>query len=125
MEESIWVFFNQTQHMSLDHNEKERMMAANLIDLNGYRKRKSKSRVLEALEQFHRDVLMPFEQDVQPISSEAFEEFMVQVLGDHLVGRLDSAQEVQALDENYQRFDVRLKKCLQTKLKTLARFERL
>lgn len=98
-------------------------MAANLIDMNIYRKRKSKSRVVEALELFHRDVLMPFENEEQPISAEEFEEFMVQVLGDHLVGRLESASEIQALDENYQRFDGRLKKCLQTKLKTLARFE--
>ncbi len=103
-------------------------MFARVADLRAYRKQKSMQRVLEALEQFEqfqKAVLIPLEGHAgkASFSPDELEEFMLQVLGDHLVGRLESVQEIQALDENYRRFDGRLRRCLQTKLKSLARFE--
>lgn len=100
-------------------------MVANLVSMNMFRKRKSKARVFEALEQFHREVLIRLEDQNQQIDPEEFEEFMVQILGDHLVGNLDSAKQTALLEREYQRFDERLRACLRTKLKTLGHFEKV
>jgi hypothetical protein len=98
-------------------------MSNRVIDLNTYRKRKSKDRVVEALEQFQQEVLLPLKESQAPLRPEEWEEFIVQILGDHLVGQLASLRDIQALDEHYRHFDGRLRKCLQTKLKSLAIFE--
>lgn len=100
-------------------------MSTCVVNLNAYRKRKSKARVIEALEQFQQDVLLPLEAEQGPLRPEEFEEFIVQLLGDHLVDRLESLGDIQRLDEHYRHFDGRLRKCLDTKLKSLARFEEL
>lgn len=100
-------------------------MAANMVNINAYRKRKSKARVFEALEQFHQEVLIRLENQNHQIDPEEFEEFMVQVLGDHLIGNLESTRQVELLNQQYKRFDNRLKACLKTKLKTLGHFEKI
>lgn len=99
------------------------MTPTNLIDLNTFRKRKSRTRVFEALDRFHQEILLPMEQEGLDITPEELEEFLVQVLGDHLVGKLNSARDFHVLDENYHRFDSHLRKCLQAKLRSLAHFE--
>jgi hypothetical protein len=98
-------------------------MSNRVIDLNSYRKRRSKDRVFEALEQFQQEILLPLEEEQGALRPEEFEEFIVQLLGDHLVGQLESMGDIQRLDEQYRHFDGRLRKCLQTKLKSLAIFE--
>jgi hypothetical protein len=98
-------------------------MSANVINISSYRKRKSKDRVFEALEQFHQEVLLPLQHEKAPLNPEEYEEFIVQLLGDHLVGLLESVQDMRILDERYRHFDGRLRRCLQTKLKSLAIFE--
>ncbi len=100
-------------------------MSAQLVQLDRFRKQKSKARVFEALEQFYQEVLIRLEDQNHQIAPEEFEEFMVQVLGDHLVGRLESSRQTDSLDHHYKRFDERLKACLKTKLKTLSHFEQL
>lgn len=100
-------------------------MVATLVNINSFRKRKSKARVFEALEQFYLEVLGRLEDQNKRIDPEEFEEFMVQVLGDHLVSTLDSSKELDSLDQGYRRFDDRLRACLRTKLKTLGHFERV
>lgn len=105
-------------------------MSARIADLNVFRKRKSMQRVFEALERFEhfqKEVLVPLEGNTEnaSLNPEELEEFMLQVLGDHLVSRMESVKEIQVLDENYRRFDGRLRRCLQTKLKSLARFENM
>lgn len=100
-------------------------MSAMPIDFAAYRKRKNKSRVFEALEQFQQDVLIPLETEKSDskVIPDEIEEFIVQVLGDQMVSKLGSANETRTLKANYKRFASRLKKCLQTKLNTLRRFE--
>lgn len=98
-------------------------MSASVTDLTVYRKRRSKDRVFEALEQFHQEILLPLQQENAQLAPDEYEEFIVQLLGDHLVGLLESVNDMHILDERYRHFDGRLRKCLQTKLKSLAVFE--
>lgn len=98
-------------------------MAAKLANLNDYRKIKTRARVFEALEVLYMEVLTRLENEKGEIEHEELEEFLIQVLGDHLVGDLDSMQDMHQLDENYRRFDARLRKTLQTKMKSLRHFE--
>lgn len=100
-------------------------MTAKLVNMTAFRKKKSKVRVFEALEQFYQEVLIRLEDQHQQIDPDEFEEFMVQVLGDHLVDGLESSQQLEQLDQNYRRFDERLRACLRTKLKTLSHFEKV
>lgn len=98
-------------------------MAVEIVTLQSFRKRKSKVRVFEALEHFYREVLNRLEDQNNQIDPDEFEEFMVQVLGDHLVSTLSTSGDLKSLDQGYRRFDDRLRECLRTKLKTLAHFE--
>lgn len=100
-------------------------MVAKLVNMTTFRKKKSKARVFEALEQFYREVLIRLEDQHQQIDPDEFEAFMVQVLGDHLVDGLASSRDMEQLDQNYRRFDERLRACLRTKLKTLGHFEKV
>lgn len=93
-------------------------------DLDLYRRRKARMRVFAALERLYLEVLTHLADDERRISPAEFEEFMVQVLGDHLVGDLDETMDLQRLDQNYRCFDARLRRCLQVKLMSLKHFER-
>jgi hypothetical protein len=125
MVKSARLFFNLHGQPSrlADAREETSIMTSRLANLNTYRRRKANARVFEALEQLYVEVLSRLEDENEQINPEEFEEFMVQVLGDHLVGNLTSGQDFRTLDENYRRFDTRLRNCLQTKMKTLQRFE--
>lgn len=100
-------------------------MTAKLVNLTVFRKKKSNERVFEALERFYQEVLIRLEDQHQNINPNEFEEFMAQVLGDHLVDGLKTGQQMEQLNQNYRRFDERLRMCLQTKLKTLSHFEKV
>ncbi|WP_373531165.1 hypothetical protein [Vampirovibrio sp.] len=100
-------------------------MVATVVNLQSVRQRKSKVRVFEALEHFYGEILNRLEDQNKQIDPQEFEEFMVQVLGDHLVSNLSSSGDLTSLDENYRRFDDRLRACLRTKLKTLGHFEKV
>jgi hypothetical protein len=99
------------------------MTTGTLVSITGFRKRKSRSRLLEALEKFQKDVLLPGSQDPSPWDNEDMEEFLSQVLGDHLIGKLHSSQDVRGMAHEYRQFAQRLRRAMQTKLKSLARFE--
>jgi DNA-directed RNA polymerase alpha subunit len=99
------------------------MMSSKLAQLNDYRKTKTRARVFNALDHLYWEVLTRLEDEAGRIDPEEMEEFLVQVLGDHLVGDLESMREVNQLDENYRRFDSRLRKCLHHKILSLGRFE--
>lgn len=98
-------------------------MSTKLAQLSDYRKRKTKARVFEALEELHAEVLTRLEDDRYQVSPEEFEEFIVQVLADHLTGLIDSSQDQDQLNNHYRRFDAKLRKCMQVKLRSLRHFE--
>lgn len=98
-------------------------MAATLVKLNAFRRRKVQERVLDALDQFYQNVTGPLEDDRQRVDSEALEGLLVQVLGEHWVDALDSSGQPEVLQQRYERFVRRLKAGLKLKLKTLRRFE--
>jgi|GEM_PF-5261744 len=99
-------------------------MAANtFIDFQTFRKRKSRSRLLEALERFFTDVLIPNNDESLLADAEEFEEFIAEVLGEHIIGKIRSSKDIRGMDQEYRQFDQRLRHTLQLKIKTLARFE--
>jgi hypothetical protein len=103
--------------------DEEYRMVAEIMTLQSFRKRKSKVRVFEALEYFYGEVLNRLKDQNNQIDPDEFEEFMVQVLGDHLVSSLCASSDLKSLDQGYRRFDNCLRACLRTKLKTLGHFE--
>jgi ABC-type sulfate/molybdate transport systems ATPase subunit len=98
-------------------------MNSSLVALDAFRKRKMRLRVFLALEALYTEVLERLADERNEIHPEELEEFMLQVLADHLTGSLKSPDEVALLDENYRRFDERLRRCLQTRLRSLKHFQ--
>jgi hypothetical protein len=114
-------------------------MSSQAININQYRKSKSRARVLEALAHFQSESLTHLTDENNSLDLEAFEEFMAQVLGDHLAGQLADERKPLAgsqskasgvaagvaagVAESYRRFNSRLKKRLQAKLKSRQLFD--
>lgn len=99
------------------------MATGTLTDMSRYRKRKSRSRLFELLERFQLEVLLPNSTEPSPTDNEDMEEFLSQVLADHLIDKLHSSKDIRGMDQQYRHFDQRLRTALQTKLRSLARFE--
>jgi len=99
------------------------MAAHSLIEMQSFRKRKSRSRLIEALERFYTEVLLPENADGLLSVADEYEEFTADILADHIVGQLGSSKDITAMDQQYRRFDQRLRTALQRKMKTLAHFE--
>jgi hypothetical protein len=104
-------------------------MASQPINIQQFRKVKSRARVLDALEHFQAEALTHLTDENNVLDLEAFEEFMAQVLGDHLTGQMNAEMGYAAgqpkVAENYRRFSTRLKKRLQSKMKAQQYFEPL
>lgn len=95
----------------------------NLTDLCAYRKQKSRQRVFNALEELSAEAFQHLAHERSSIDAREFEEFLLQVLGDYLVDGAQPNPNVQQIYDRYERFDARLRQCLQFKLNTLRRFE--
>lgn len=99
-------------------------MVANMpINIQSYRKRKSRSRLLQALEYFYTEILQPDNEDAILSDADELEEFLAEVLADQLVGRLSSSKDIRGMDQQYRQFDQRLRRALQVKMKALSHFE--
>ena len=99
------------------------MAASTMIDFQTFRKRKSRSRLLEAFERFFSDVLLPNSEESLLSEAEEIEEFIAEVLGDHLIGKIRSSKDIRGMEQEARKFDQRLEHTLQLKMKSLARFE--
>lgn len=99
-------------------------MSSQPTNINQYRKSKSRARVLDALEHFQTQAVTYLADEHNSLDLEAFEEFMAQVLGDHLTRQssAEASDQQNDLAANYRRFNTRLKKRLQTKMKTRQLF---
>lgn len=97
----------------------------NLTDLNAFRKRKSNARVFQALEALYAEVLDQLRDERNEIHPEELEEFLIQVLVDHMTGHLESTADIAHLNDHYRRFDTRLRRCLHTRIQSLQRFQSL
>lgn len=95
------------------------------VNLDRYRKKKSKERILAALEAMYFDILAHLEDEKGQIHPDEMEEFLVQVLVDHLTGNLENCSDYAALDHHYRRFDHRLRAGLHTRLKSMRHFQNL
>ena len=99
------------------------MATQSLLSMTAYRKRKSRTRLLEALERFETDVLYPARMEPSPSVQEDMAEFLGQVLADHLIGNIQTSKDTHQLNRQYRHFLRQLRKKLEIKLKSLARFE--
>jgi hypothetical protein len=99
------------------------MAASSLIEMQSYRKRKSRSRLIEALDRFYTEVLLPANQENLLAHADEYEEFTAEILAEHLTEKLQSARDIRGLDQQYRQFDQRLRQALQRKFKSLALFE--
>jgi hypothetical protein len=101
------------------------MATPQLLDITRYRKRKSHGRIMELMERFFTDVTMPKAEEPVLQDADELEEFMAQVLADHLIGKLNSSNDATGLKAQFRQFNQRLKRGLQIKMRTRARFEAL
>ena len=96
-------------------------MSANPINLESFRTRRSRARVMDAIDKLYEETKFCLADDEGVISPQDREEFLLQVLVDHLSANAEDLG-VGALDEDYRRFDGQLRHRLQTRLRTLKHF---